>query len=233
MRQTHGHTSFVSRPAFRLAGCLLAGGLLLFVTGCFQQILTLGYLIGGPPSIEPDFDRDTKHSMTAKDVKVAVVCFAPKDLKWDTSDLDEDIAKYVSYRLSGKKVKVIRPGWIKAWLDKNPEWDKPDEIGAEFKATYVINIELEDFKLYEKGNQNLYRGRAEVNVTVWEMDLEAGEGSIMYRKQLTSVYPLAIGKPTSEITYSRFKRRYLERLSEEIGRLFYEHYNGDDIQDAT
>eukprot|EP00913_Durusdinium_trenchii_P008985 g8451.t1 len=128
---------------------------------------------------------------------------------------------------------VITPQRVQSWLDKNPDWSRADEIGAEFKTTYVIHIELEDYQLYEKGNQDLYRGRAEVNVSVWKMDKEAGEGEVIYRNTLTSRFPLAIGRPTSEITYSRFKKAYLTRLSEEIGRLFYEHYNGADIQDAT
>ena len=48
--------------------------LLLTQAGCLKQMLFLGYLIGGPPSIEPDFDRNAKKSMTGKDVTVAVVC---------------------------------------------------------------------------------------------------------------------------------------------------------------
>lgn len=223
----------VSRRAFRAAGFLLTGLLVISVVGCIKQMLFLGYLIGGPPSIEPDFDKETKLSMTEKDVTVAVVCFAPKELKWDVSDIDEDLAKYLSHKLAFHSVKVITPQRVQSWLDKNPEWDRPDEVGAEFKTTYVIFVELEDYNLYEKGNQNLYRGRAELNVSVWKMDKATGEGEIIFRKPLTSQYPLAIGRPTSEITYSRFKKAYLTRLSEEIGRMFYEHYNGADIQDAT
>lgn len=222
-----------TRRAWRAAGLLFVGVSFISVVGCLKQILFLGYLIGGPPSIEPDFDKQTKLSMTAEDVTVAVVCFAPKELKWDVSDIDEDLAKYISHKLAYHKVKVIMPQRVQAWLDKNPEWDRPDEVGAEFKTTYVIFVELEDYNLYEKGNQNLYRGRAEANVSVWKMDKETGEGEVIYRKSLTSQYPLAIGRPTSEITYSRFKKAYLTRLSEEIGRLFYEHFNGADIQDAT
>ena len=48
----------------------------VFASGCNYFIL-LGYLIGGPPSIQPDFDKLTKESLTDKGVKVAVVCFAP------------------------------------------------------------------------------------------------------------------------------------------------------------
>ncbi len=42
--------------------------------------MILGYLIGGPPSIEPDFDKETGISLQGKDKTVAVVCFAPREL---------------------------------------------------------------------------------------------------------------------------------------------------------
>ena len=49
------------------------------VSGC-NYVVLLGYLIGGPPSISPDFDEMTGTSLTDKDVIVAVVCYAPKEV---------------------------------------------------------------------------------------------------------------------------------------------------------
>jgi hypothetical protein len=220
------------RPAIRIAGFSMIAGLAMLSVGCLQQILFWGYLIGGPPSIAPDFDERTGKSLSDEDVTVAIVCYAPTELRWDNSKVDEDIAKYVSNRLARQKIKVVTPERIQEWLDKNPEWDKPEEVGEHFKTTYVVFIEMEDYSLYEKGNQNIYRGRAEVNIVVWKME-DDGSAEKIYQKQLTSQFPLAVGTPSTEITYSRFRRRYLSRLSEEIGRLFYAHFNGADISDAT
>ena len=96
----------------------------------------------------------------------------------------------------------------------------------------MIYIDLHKFSLYEPGNQQLFRGRAEALVSVIEVD-ENGDGEKIYTKELTSIFPLAVARSTYDVAYSRFKREYLSRLSEEIGRLFYEHYNGDDIPDAS
>ena len=38
-----------------MGGCLLALVAMTLLPGC-NQLMLLGYLIGGPPSIEPDFD---------------------------------------------------------------------------------------------------------------------------------------------------------------------------------
>jgi hypothetical protein len=116
-------------------------------------------------------------------------------------------------------------------LDKNEDWDKPEEIGAALGATYVIFIDLHKFTLFEPDSPNLFRGRAEAMVSVVELD-ENQDGEQIYSQEVTSQYPLSMARSTSEVTYSTFKRQYLGRLSEEIGRMFYEYYNGDDIIDV-
>ncbi|MDA0834377.1 MAG: hypothetical protein O2955_10500 [Planctomycetota bacterium] len=205
--------------------------LLMLQTGCNYFIL-LGYLIGGPPSIEPDFDTQTRKSFTDRDVSVAVVCYAPTELKWDFSEIDNELAKYVTYRLHEHHIKVINPDQIIAWIDKNPDWDRPEEIGEAFNCTYVVYIDLHEYSLYEENSANLYRGRAEGSVSVFEMD-EVGHGEKIYSKEIISRYPLTAPKSTTEISYPKFKKLYLSRLSDEIGRIFYEYYNGDDIPHAT
>ena len=123
------------------------------------------------------------------------------------------------------------PDRVRAWLDKNDDWDKPEEIGEAFNAKYVIFIDLHKYNLYEKHSSTLYRGRAEAIVSVVEMD-DNGDGQRIYDKEVTSKYPLAAPRPTSEVTYSTFRRQFLSRLSEDIGRLFYEWYNGSDLGDV-
>ncbi|MCA8989918.1 MAG: hypothetical protein KDA78_19895, partial [Planctomycetaceae bacterium] len=78
------------------------------LTGCNYAIL-LGYLIGGPPSIEPDFDIQTNKSMSDKEVSVCVVAFAPTELKWDFDKIDHELARYVAFRLVEHDIKVVNP----------------------------------------------------------------------------------------------------------------------------
>jgi hypothetical protein len=215
------------RPCLWLALALLS----LASTGC-SYLLFLGYLIGGPPSIEPDFDAQTKESMTDKDVTVAVVCYAPTEIRYSFEDIDHDVAKYVAYQLHQHKIKVISPDRVRAWLDENKDWDKPEEIGEAFKVTYVIYIDLNEFSLYEEGSANLYRGRAEAVVSVWKMD-ENNDAEKIYTTEKISKFPIHQPIATSDETYNNFKMRYLARLSDEIGRLFYEYYTYDEIGQAN
>jgi len=199
------------------------------VAGC-KYVVLAGYLIGGPPSIDPDFDRKTNLSMTSKDVRVAVVCYAPDEVKFAFDSIDTEIAKYVTFRLHEHKIKVFAPDQVQAWLDENDEWMTPIEVGKALDASYVINIDISRFTLYEENSAALYRGRTEGIISVYQID---GEGERIYSKELISRYPLMTPRSSSETTFSSFKRQYLSRLSEDIGRLFYEYYNGDDVPDAT
>jgi hypothetical protein len=213
----------------RLRCVLLLSGL-AFTCGC-NYLVALGYLLGGPPSIEPEFDRMTNKSLSDKDVTVAVVCFAPDELKWDNAEVDREIAEFVAYRLHEHKIKVRRPEQIRAWIDANPDWDKPEEIGDAVDVTHVIFIDLSKFGLYEPDASHLYRGRAEAVISVVERQPD-GSWDEIFVKELISVYPLAVPRPTSQESFGTFKRKYYDRLSQEIGRLFYEYYNGDDLPDV-
>jgi len=194
--------------------------------------MLLGLLISGPPTVEPEFDRQTKESMTEKDVTVAVVCFAPTEVRYSFENIDHELAKYVSFRLMENKISVIPPDHVRAWLDENRDWDKPEEIGAAFNTTYVIYIDLNEFSLYEEGSATLYRGRSEAVVSTWKM-AEDGTAEKIFSMEKVSRFPQQQPVSTAEETYANFKARYLSRLSDEVGRFFYEYYLADEIGSAN
>ncbi len=210
-----------------LRALCLAAAVCLPLTGC-SYVLFLGYLIGGPPSVEPDFEAETRASMTDKDVTVAVICFAPNSVKYSFEDIDHELAKYVSFRLHEHKISVISPDRVRAWVDAHKHWDRPEEIGEAFDTTYVIYIDLNEFSLYEDGSATLYRGRSEAICSVWKMEAD-GSAEKIFSKEKISKFPTHQPISASEETYSNFKARYLSRLSEEVGRLFYEYFIIDDI----
>lgn len=217
------HRSIMTRWLTLVAALLLCVPL----SGC-SYVLFLGYLIGGPPSVEPEFEAQTDESLSDKDVTVAVVCFAPTEVRYSFENIDNELAKYVTFRLVEHKIKAIPPDYVKAWLDENKEWDRPEEIGNALKANYIVYIDLNEFSLYEEGSASLYRGRSEAIVSVWKMD-EGGEAEKIFSAEKISKYPLHQPISTSEETFTNFKGRYLSRLSEEIGRFFYEYYLSDEI----
>ncbi len=222
--------------------CRIATKRLLCLTVCFaamtglvgcNYVILLSYLIHGPPSIAPAFETETGKSMTEKDVTVAVFCYAPKEIKFDFEKIDHELARAVSFRLGQHEIRFVNPDYVQSWTDRNPDWDHAHEIGEAFQTRYVVYIDLHEYNLYEHESSTLYRGRAEAIVKVFEMEEDYSDGELIYQKDITSKFPLLQGRSTSEVTYSKFKQEFIHRLSEEIGRLFYEHYAADDVGYAS
>ena len=214
------------RRAFDLVRVIVIVAMMFCQAGCAQFVI-LSYLLHGPPSIEPDFDAETGESMTDPDVTVAVVCYAPTELQWNFPQIDDQVAKAVAYRLGQNHVKVVHPDYIRAWIDEHPDWEKAEEIGRAFKATYVIEIELADFGLYEGTSTTLYRGRTEAYLHVVKLDEEYDMGERIFTKELDFAFPTAVPRSTYDQPLQAFQKEYLSRLSERIGWMFYERFHGD------
>lgn len=206
---------------------LLSVCLAMLLFGGCQQFVILSYLIGGPPSIEPDFDKETGESIKGKDKTVAVVCFAPRELLAEFPGIDKELAAHVSYQLAEHKIAIVKPDYVRAWVESHPKWELAEEIGREFKADYVIEIEIATFSLFEGTSTTLYRGRTEADISVTKM--EEGSGDRIFSKELDFHYPIRVPRHSSEQSLVAFKRDYISRLSEKIGWMFYESYNGDMI----
>lgn len=219
--------------ARRLVTVLSAAVLLLTCSGCNWFIL-LGYLIGGPPQIQPVFEQQTKKSLTDHNVKVVVVCYAEDDLRYQYDSIDHRIAARVASLLAHNKVDVVSPDLVRLWLEENQNWDSPEEVGSHFDATFVVYVDVGHFSLYEEDSSAaLFRGRCEAIVSVYEMDAGRTSGSRIFSRDLTSVFPLQIPRSATEVSYETFSNEYFWRLGDEIGRMFYPYLNGDDIPHAT
>lgn len=218
-------------PTVLLMKFSLIALLLVSIPGC-NYFLLLGYLIGGPPQIEPLFEKETKKSMTDKDVRVAVVCYASDELKYQFDNLDHIIASRITNQLASKKIETVPYDEIRTWLKDNPDWDTAVEVGAEFDVNFVVYIDVSGFSLYERDSNTLFRGRCDAIVSVYEMKTD-GDGKRIFSREINSVFPLQVPRSASDVSYDTFRMEYIWRLSDEIGRLFYPYLNGDDISYAA
>lgn len=226
---THRRCSF---PSSRWTLLLLVTLGLISCTGC-NVVLLLGYLIGGPPSIEADFEAKTKKSLSGKNKTVVVYCYAPDELRWDHDKIDYEISKYVSVRLNNNDIRVIDPDRVYSWIDKHREFEKDADLGAEFKVDFVVKIELKEFSLFEEHSSDLYRGRCDAIISVLEMEKkEDGTvrkvGNVIYNKQVVSRFPTSGPVQMNQYPFEQFKGLYLSALSDEIGIKFYKSYAGDE-----
>lgn len=210
---------------------LLVAALLFSMPGC-NYFMLLGYLIGGPPQIEPLFEKETRKSMTDKDIRVAVVCYASDELKYQFDSIDHIVANRVTNQLASRKIDVISYAEVQTWLKENPDWDTAVEVGAAFDVNYVVYIDVSGFSLYERDSNTLFRGRCDAIVSVYEMETD-GSGKRIFSREINSIYPLHVPRSATDVSYDTFRMEYIWRLSDEIGRLFYPYLNGDDISSAA
>ena len=99
-------------PRPQIAGRLNRLLILLFsvlvIPGCNYFIL-LGYLIGGPPQLQPLFEKETKKSFTDRNIRVAVVCYAPDDLTKFHDNIDQMLSLRLATMLHAHQIE-IKPG---------------------------------------------------------------------------------------------------------------------------
>jgi hypothetical protein len=213
------------------AKLVLTGIMLCTIPGC-NYFLLLGYLIGGPPQIEPLFEKETNKSMTDKDIRVAVVCYASDELKYQFDNIDHIIANRVTNQIASKKIEVVNYAEVQTWLRDNPDWDTAVEVGAEFDVNYVIYIDVSAFSLYERDSNTLFRGRCDAIVSVYEMETD-GDGKRIFSREVNSIFPIQVPRSAADVSYDTFRMEYIWRLSDEIGRMFYPYLHGDDISSAA
>lgn len=205
----------------------------VLLSGC-NIFMIAAYLISGPPSVEPDFEVATRSSLTDEDATVAVACYVPVDLRADigNENLDREIARLVTQKLTLNKIKVREPNAVRQWMDRNPDWEEPGEIAEAMQVSHVIYIDVSRFSLWEENSATLLRGRADAVVTVHSV--EDGDDAVeIYGRDVATKYPLAVPRDSSVQNPGKFRQEFLLRVAEEIGRLFYPHWNGDDFGSAS
>ncbi len=166
-----------------------------------------------------------------REKRVAVVTLT------DSSQYSDDAsARILSRRISDilrtevKDIELVREDEVQQWRDRNG-WDAVEflDIGRGVKADKVLGVELTNLKL--RDGATLYRGRATVTVTVYDV----ASGALEFRKHLDEfTYPESAGQYTSETTESRFRSLYLSVLAARISRFFHPYDFSDTVaMDAT
>jgi hypothetical protein len=110
----------------------------------------------------------------------------------------------------------------------NPRWKQMSagEIGKKLGADFVLEIWLDKVRLYQPGSQNaIYEGRAEVQVSIYEIGPDGGEQKDKYT--LPFAYPRTGVRSADAIPESTFKAQFIENLAREIARMHVDYKPSD------
>lgn len=235
-RQTSIRNSWTRRGILtRLLGLSCVWGLASSAAGC-QILIGVLMMIKGRPLLDADFKTLTGRKMTEKGKKVIVLCSAPETAKGDFSALNLDLIAEVSQRMKNQGIETLDPDKITDWLDEHPEELDDIEIvslGKKFDADYVVQIVVDEFDYREANSPSLLRGRSNGSVTVTALDRVKGSKKItpkkIYSKPFESTFPIHQPVSAEQVSPPIFRKQYVDRLSDELARLFYDHRPGEDF----
>jgi hypothetical protein len=186
---------------------------LLPVGGCAPLLATGVYVLQGGNMEPADCD-------ALKDHRVVVVCRPPSSHEYRQAGASRNIAQNVSELLvqNVKKIDVVNPREVDNWLDEE-DWGDYKELANAVHAEQVVHIELNSFDLYQ--GKTLYRGRADVTVTVYDM---TDKGRTVWERHLGEVlYPSHSGIPAQDKPPQQFEREFVQIVSQSIAQHFYKH----------
>ena len=200
-----------------LAIALILAATVLPATGC--NVFTLAaYMIKGT-------DVPAEYA-GLREKKVAIVCRPIGDLSYRDSSVAKHLAREIGTLLKQRvpKIELVDPRKVEAFTDEN-SWDEFVDVGEAIGADIVVGVDLQSFSLYQ--SQVLFQGKADVMFGIYEC---GGDGLPVFEKILPqTLYPPNTPRPTTEITESEFRRKFVSMMADQIGRHFYAHDPGMDF----
>jgi hypothetical protein len=199
--------------ANQVAALLLAAGAIVSATGC-PGLLATGIYVWNGGNMAP------AECEALRDQRVVVMCKPPASQEYRNAGASRSIAQGVSERLvkNVKNIDVVNPREVDNWVDES-DWGDFRELATAVHADLVVHIEMDDFDLYK--GKTLYQGRADVNVTVYDM---RDHSRIVWERHLGEVlYPINSGIPAQDKPPQQFEREFVDVIADRIATNFYRH----------
>lgn len=195
-------------------GLVLIGCSCLGSTGCIGSLLATGmWMWNGGNVVQAE-------CAALEGQRVVVLCRPPASYEYRNAGAARAIGARVSALLeeSVKDIDVVNPREVDEWVDEQ-DWENFKDLGRAVKATRVVYIELDDFDLYK--GKTLYQGRAEVNLTVYDMTNHDKE---VFSRQLGQIlFPRNSGIPAADKPVQMFEKQFVDIISQQISEYFYKH----------
>ena len=192
---------------------------LVSCASCQGLLFTAAYLIKGQ-NVDPKYDYLLKGKK-----RVVVVCRSLAMNQFQSETVPRDLTRKVSQNLSNnlkkknKNLEVVDYRKVEKWLDDSSNmFEEFTEIGAAFKADYVIGIELQSFQIQE--NPSTMQGKALWTVKTYDMNRhELVAEEIMNLVDPPQV-PISIRDRSS---LPRFQLLFVDLISRRIAALYHPH----------
>lgn len=219
------------RDSRRHAIALIVGGLLLGSSaGCVNVSAIMSKMILGDPQVDASFKNRTGVKLSDKHTVIVYVT-APTSVLDEHPSLSLDLQKQVAQRMQLRKINVINPNDVSRAVENKGATPKPDVIASLFpQADYILHIGVAAFDCREPNSPNLYHGYA--GGMIQGYSVRSGESgsqrfpSEIFQQEFQIEYPTH-PVPKDSTSSSAFEKQFLDRVSDELGRVFYDFRTSD------
>ena len=192
--------------------------------GC--QASTMAYFLF--PEAQHEAEMKRLASEDKKEVRVLLLTYTTNpDPQPEFIQADRQLTEILAQKLremcevNNENVTIINPHKVEEFKSTHPNWrSEPNltEIGRQFKADYVVYIEIGSLTMYEKFSHTLYHGQA--NLSVQLVNVRKPEETPLPR-QFSCIYPDAKGPiPVDDMQPAEFRQQFLGYVALRLGRFF-------------
>jgi hypothetical protein len=209
----------------RRALSIAAVGGILAASGCVNITAMMSKMILGDPQIDASFRRQTGVKLSDEHT-VIVYCTSPTFVLDRYPSLSLDLQKQIAQRMSLREINVINPNDVSRAVDAKGGQPTPQLIARLFpEADYVMHIGVAAFDTQEPNSPNLLRGYAGGLIRGYALHGEKTEGARhpveVFQHEFQVDFP-SHPIPRDSTSPSTFEKQFLDRLSDELGRVFYD-----------
>lgn len=196
--------------------------LALMMPGCSLGVMA-GKMFFGDPKLKSQFRGATGVDLTKGEKSLLIICSAPHSILARHSAIQIDIVDRMSRHLDTRKVKVIPADDVASWFDDHGEWGDFSELAAEFKADFVMHIEIQSFSCQVPDSPDLLQGNTEGKVTVFRTGSQSvKKSSVAFERTFDVKYP-AYPIPRGNKSEQLFTEGFLDRTAIMLAQFLYDH----------
>lgn len=181
-----------------------------------------------------------------KGKKILVVTHAAPSALNEAQAIDRELNRELVqlFREKVKKIDIVAPEKVAAWVEAHPTWTDPGELAKAFEVDLVLFLEINSFSIEDYKSPGLLEGNSEVHLQVVEYahpkttkgkpNTEAPkETNKIYEEDWKTIFPKRGPIPTDTgVSRPVFKTKFLKLVAMELSWQFVAHAVGDDIQDT-
>lgn len=158
--------------------------------------------------------------------RVAILIMTDSGVDFEFPYLRLDLALTAANHLKEKidEITFVEQDKIDRFQRNDLDWNRLSmaEIGKRFQAQRILYLDVIHFSTFEENSIGLLRGRAEIDIRVYEIDSPTPEKPA-YKSQLAILYPEDVPLALSDTAQQQVMQRTLYLFGTDLTKKFHTH----------